>query len=104
MTIRMDEAEVIAAAMGTGIFALIAFIVGAWLLYRLVRPSRRNKRREHRRAEESGFTPAETEQMLRIMERMEQRLAVLERVVDQDGRREERILETGEDPELRRIK
>jgi hypothetical protein len=104
MTIRMDEAEVIAAAVGTGLFALLAFIVGAWLLYRLVRPSRRRTRRENRRVQESGFTPEEVEQMLRLMERMEQRLEVLERVVAQDERREERILEAGEDPELRRIK
>ena len=104
MTIRMDEAEVIAAAVGTGLFALLAFIVGAWLLYRLVRPSRRRNRRENRRVQESGFTPEEVEQMLRLMERMEQRLEVLERVVAQDERREERILEAGENPELRRIK
>jgi flagellar biosynthesis/type III secretory pathway M-ring protein FliF/YscJ len=113
MTIRMDEAEVIAAAVGTGIFALVAILVAAWLLYLLVRPSRRRKRRElreqrqraaHREPQDEALSTAEAAQMLRVMERMEERLAVLERLVTDDSDREERILEAGESPELRRIK
>jgi hypothetical protein len=100
MTISMDEGEVIAALVGSGIFAL-AIVVGLiWLLYLLVRPRRRRRREER----EAAFTPSEAEQMIRLMERMEERLEVLERVVAQDGGREERILEAGEAPELRRIK
>ena len=101
MTIRMDEGEVIAALVGTGIFALAIVVAVIWLLYLLVRPRRR---RREQRERELGLSPSEAEQMLRLMERMEERLEVLERVVSQDGDREERILEAGEDPELRRIK
>jgi flagellar biosynthesis/type III secretory pathway M-ring protein FliF/YscJ len=103
MTIRMDEGEVIAALVGSGIFVLAIVIGAIWLLYLLVRP-RRRRRRQEREEREAGFSPSEAEQMIRLMERMEERLDVLERVVAQDGSREERILEAGEGPELRRIK
>ena len=103
MTIRMDEGEVIAALVGSGIFALAIVITGVWLLYLLVRP-RRRRRLEEREEREAGFSPSEAEQMIRLMERMEERLDVLERVVAQDGGREERIVEAGGGPELRRIK
>jgi hypothetical protein len=100
MTISMDEGEVIAALVGSGIFALAIVVGMIWLLYLLVRPRRRRRREER----ELGLTPSEAEQMIRLMERMEERLEVLERVVAQDGGRGERILEAGEAPELRRIK
>ena len=102
MTISMDEGEVIAALVGSGIFVLAIVITAVWLLYLLVRPRRR--RREEREEREAAFSPSEAEQMIRLMARMEERLDVLERVVAQDGGREERILEAGERPELRRIK
>jgi len=101
MTIRMDEGEVIAALVGSGIFVLAIVVAALWLLYLLVRPRRRRRKERERELE---MSPSEAEQMLRLMERMEERLDVLERVVSQDGGREERILEAGEGPELRRIK
>ena len=103
MTISMDEGEVIAALVGSGLFILAIVVTALWLLYLLVRP-RRRRRREERVVREAGFSPSEAEQMIQLMERMEERLDVLERVVAQDGGREERILEAGEGPELRRIK
>ena len=82
MTIRMDEAEVIAAVIGSGIFGLAVLVTIGWLIYLLVRPSRRRRRRERQAAE---LTESDAEQMLRLMERMDQRLEVLERVVARDG-------------------
>ena len=103
MTIRMDEGEVIAAMIGSGIFTLAVIVTIGWLIYPMVRPSRRRRRRERER-QPAELTQSEAEQMLRLIERMDQRLEVLERVVALDGEPEERILETGEAPELRRIK
>jgi hypothetical protein len=102
MTIRMDEGEVIAAMIGSGIFTLAVIVTIGWLIYLMVRPSRRRRRERERQPAE--LTQSEAEQMLRLIERMDQRLEVLERVVARDGEAEERILETGEAPELRRIK
>jgi len=102
MTIRMDEGEVIAAMIGSGIFTLAVIVTIGWLIYLMVRPSRRRRRERERQPAE--LTQSEAEQMLRLIERMDQRLEVLERVVALDGEPEERILETGEAPELRRIK
>lgn len=99
MTIQMDEADVIAALVGSGVVALVALLFVGWLFYLLVRPRRRRREKK-----EAAMTAAEVEQMLELIERMEQRLAVVERVVAQDGDRQERILEAGRDPELRRIK
>ena len=102
MTIRMDEGEVIAAMIGSGIFTLAVIVTIGWLIYLMVRPSRRRRRERERQPAE--LTQSEAEQMLRLIERMDQRLEVLERVVARDEEPEERILETGEAPELRRIK
>jgi hypothetical protein len=99
MTIRMDEAEVIAALVGSGIFTLALIVGFVWLLYLLVRPRRR--RRERKAAE---VTPSEAEEMIELIARMEQRLEVLERLVVQDDRPQDRVLEAGDSPELRRTK
>ena len=100
MTVSVDPAEMahaieVAAWVGT----MVAMLVIGLLVYLMVRPSRR--RRERRAAE---IDAVQAEEMLRLMERMEQRLAVLERVVTQDARQQDRILEAGEARQYRRTK
>lgn len=100
MTISVDAAEVATAIeVASWVGSLVAMLVIALLVYLMVRPSRR---RRERRPPEIDAIPAE--QMLRLMERMEQRLDVLERVVAQDAREQDRFLEAGETPEQRRTK
>jgi flagellar biosynthesis/type III secretory pathway M-ring protein FliF/YscJ len=100
MTIRMDAAEVITAIeVASWVGSILAMLVIGLIVYLMVRPSRR---RRERRAQE--MDAREAAEMLRIMERMEQRLGVLERMVARDARDRERILEAGEGPEARRTK
>ena len=99
MTIRMDEADVIAAAIASGIVAFAAIVLIGWLIYLIVRPSRRDRKRR-----QSGFSPAEVQEMIALVERMEQRLEMLERIVAQDAGPTERILQAGETAEPRRLK
>ncbi len=100
MTIRMDAAEVMTAIeVASWVGTLVAMLVIGLLVYLMVRPSRR--RRERRAAE---IDAVQAEEMLRLMERMEQRLTVLERVVTHDAQQQDRILEAGEARQYRRTK
>ena len=100
MTVSVDAAEMahaieVASWVGTMAAMLVIFL----LVYLMVRPSRR--RRERRAAE---IDAVQAEEMLRLMERMEQRLTVLERVVTHDAKDQDRILEAGEARQYRRTK
>ena len=98
MTIRMDAADLITAIeVASLVGTIVAMLVIGLLIYLMVRPSRR--RRDRRQVE---IDAADARQTLQLIERMERRLEVLERVVAQDAVREEQFLEAGEAPQKRR--
>ena len=100
MTISVDAHEVATAIeVASWVGSLVAMLVIVLLVYLMVRPSRR--RRERRAAE---IDAVQAEEMLRLMERMEQRLDVLERVVTHDATQQDRIMEAGEARQHRRTK
>jgi hypothetical protein len=79
MTIQLDGMDVMALAeAATVVGGIISMLVVGLLIYLLVRPPRhvRQARREQPAMQES-----EAEEMLRMMDRMEARLEVLERLV-----------------------
>ena len=100
MTVSVDAADMVhAVEVASWVGTMMAMLVIFLLVYLMVRPSRR--RRERRAAE---IDAVQAEEMLRLMERMEQRLDVLERVVTHDGEQQDRILEAGEARQYRRTK
>ena len=91
MTLRIDGTDIgqiIEIAIGVGI--LVAILAVALIVYLMVRPPRdvRDRRKAKAKAE---MDPIEAEQLWRLVDRMESRLEVLERVLadqaDQNGRR-----------------
>ena len=102
MTIRVDAAELATAVeVASWVGSLVAMLVAVLIIYLMVRPSRRRRREAGRAPEDEAI---EMEEMLRLMERMEQRLEVLERVVAHGANDEDRILDAGEGPQIRRVK
>ena len=100
MTVSINGAEVATAIeVASWAGSLVAMLVIGLLIYLMVRPSRRRQMRT-REAE-----PTETEEMLRLMARMERRLEVLERLVAGQAQERDRVVEAGvERPETRRTK
>ncbi|MGZ8347902.1 MAG: hypothetical protein ACXWUP_12400 [Allosphingosinicella sp.] len=102
MTFRIDGTDLstaleVAAIVGT----VIGLLIGGLVLYLLVRPPRR--RREE--AKPAEFDGREVEEMLRLIDRMEQRLEVLERAVAVEATDERQLLNAGEEsPENRRMR
>ena len=100
MTVRMTEAEVMQAIEGVAwAGSILAILAVALLFYLLVRPPRhvRRRRKAERRGEvpvERDQEPIEMEELLRVMDRMEQRLDVLERLVAVEAREPDKQLET----------
>lgn len=101
MTLRVDGVDMMQAIeIASVVGSIVAMLVLGLIVYLMVRPSRRQ--RQVRPPEEEAFDAGE---MLRLMDRMEQRLEVLERVVSVEARNENGFLETGEErPEMRRKK
>ncbi|MGZ8337000.1 MAG: hypothetical protein ACXWU1_10105 [Allosphingosinicella sp.] len=103
MTFRIDGTDLstaleVAAIVGT----VIGLLIGGLVLYLLVRPPRRRRREEAKPAE---FDGREVEEMLRLIDRMEQRLEVLERAVAVEATDERQLLNAGEEsPENRRMR
>ena len=101
MTVQIDGVDVmqaieIAALVG----GIVLTLVVGFIFYLMVRPVRH--RREKRPVEPDAL---DLEEMIRLLDRVEQRLEVLERAVGDGTRQEERILEAGlEGPENRRTK
>jgi len=110
MTISIDGTDIGQAIEIAGIVgSIVALIVAGFIIYLMVRPPRRSRKRRAERDEEA----LATEEMLRLMDRMEQRLAILERAVDGEANarhylereREQQLLDAGdEDPQARRTK
>ena len=99
MTIRMSEAEVMQAIEGVAwAGSILAILLVALLFYLLVRPPRhvRKRRKAERRGEvriDREQDAVEMEDLLRVMDRMEQRLEVLERLVAVEARESDKLLE-----------
>lgn len=99
MTIRMSEAEVMQAIEGVAwAGSIVAILLAALVFYLLVRPPRhvRQRRKAERRGEvRVGREPdaIEMEDVLRVMDRMEERLEVLERLVAVEARERDKLLE-----------
>ncbi len=114
MTLSIDGTDIgqaieLAIVVGT----IVMMVIGAFLVWLMVRPPRhvREERRRRGAKSEAREIDAETaEEMVRLIERMEERLAVLERAVgdvNETPRRIEargpEIFEVGEEsPETRR--
>ena len=107
MTISMSANDVMEAIeIATIVGGIVALLVGALVIYLLVRPPRRKSGAQ--RPEADTLDRAE---MLALMDRMERRLETLERLVTRDeapariARREEQeILQAVEDREPGRTK
>lgn len=103
MTISMSATDVLEVVTIVG--GLFAVLVGALVIYLLVRPSR--GKREAARPEADML---DREEMLALMDRMERRLETLERLVTHDEEpariapRADEISEAVEDRELGRTK
>ena len=101
MTISMtgnEVAEAIEIAVIVG--SIVAMLVAALVVYLMVRPPRRS--RVQARSEPDTL---DVEEMLALIDRMERRLDVLERaVVADEAKPGNKLLETGEGPDMRRTK
>lgn len=100
MTIRMNEGEVMQIVEGVAIGgSIFAVLIVALFFYLLVRPPRHVRQR--RKAERRGEVRIDPDQdsvdmvdLLRVMDRMEQRMEVLERLVAVEARERDKLLET----------
>ena len=72
-----EVAEIVQVA--ATVFSILLMLVVGWFVYLMVRPSR--KERESRKARARGADPAEAEELWRIVDLMERRLAMLERAL-----------------------
>ena len=84
-----DVAEIVSVA--ATVFSILLMLVVGWFVYLMVRPSK--KERERRRVRDAD--PAEAEELWRIVDLMERRLAMLERALAgrlEDQRRRDFLL------------
>jgi type II secretory pathway component PulJ len=89
MTVSISPSDVAGIVqVAATVFSILLMLVVGWFVYLMVRPSRR-KRDKAREAD-----PAEAEEMWRIVDLMERRLALLERSLAdrRDDRRERDFL------------
>ncbi len=78
MTVSISPADVAGIVqVAATVFSILLMLVVGWLVYLMVRPSRRD--RAARKVREAD--PAEAEQLWRIVDLMERRLEVLERAL-----------------------
>ncbi len=101
MTVSFNGAEFAEAiAVASVVGSIVSFLIVAFVIYLVVRPPRRRRADVEREAE-----TIDAGEMLALMERMERRMEVLERAVGDDTKtRSNRVLETAEAPETRRVK
>ncbi|MDQ8755650.1 hypothetical protein RCO27_05360 [Sphingosinicella sp. LHD-64] len=104
----IGQAIEIALTVGT----IVMLVIGAFLVWLMVRPSKRSAPPRRR-----GMDEVEMAEMLQLLDRMEDRLAALERIVAHESEtpspriaerregQEDRFLKAGEEsPETRRTK
>ena len=100
MTIQVDGVDILAAAeIAALVGGIVSMLVIGLLIYLMVRPPRHVREARRRPA---ALEEGDLDEMVRLMDRMEQRLEVLERALaDQVDRRgggeDERILEPAQD-------
>jgi hypothetical protein len=101
MTLQVDGTDVMAAIeVAIWVGSIVAMLVIGFIVYLMVRPARR--RAEAPPPEDEALDARE---LLRLMDRMERRLEMLERAVGAEARDGDRILEAGDGaPETRRTK
>ena len=76
MTLSVDGPDIAQTVqVAASVFSILLMIVVGWFVYLMVRPSRRG------RDKACEADPAEAEQLWRIVDLMERRLAVLERAL-----------------------
>ncbi len=102
MTVSIDGTDIgtileVASIVGT----IVAMLVIGLLVYLMVRPPRHV--REARRRERSPHSEIATEQIVALLDRMEQRLATLERVVADGDEEQPKVLERAERPDEGRM-
>jgi len=99
MTISLSDGDVAQAIeLAIIVGGLVALLIVGLLVYLVVRPSRR---RVKARPEADAL---DVEEMLALIDRMERRLAVLERAVADEAKDGKQLLEAGEGPEIGRMK
>ena len=100
MTLQIDGVDVMNANEIVALVAgIVVTLVVGFIFYLMVRPVRR--RREKRPVEPDAL---DLEEMVRLLDRMDQRLEVLERAVGDGTRQEEKLLAGHDGPEDRRTK
>jgi hypothetical protein len=101
MTVSIDGTDLSTALQVASVVAtIIGLLIGGLVLYLLVRPPRKNRRRA--RPEAEALDP---EQVMQVLDRMEQRLEVLERAIGREPDEQRQLLNAGlESPEDRRVK
>lgn len=88
MTLRIDGTEIgeiieIASLVGS----IVAMLVVCLIVYLMVRPPRHVRERRKAEAAGTGPEPLEAEELVRVMDRMDARLEVLERALAEETRR-----------------
>ena len=100
MTLSIDGTDIgtaiqVASIVGT----ILALLIGALVLYLLVRPPRKSR---DRRPDAEAL---DAEEVMQVLDRMEQRLAVLERALPREERAPRQLMNAGEEgPDNRRTK
>lgn len=100
MTLQIDGVDVIGAIeIAAWIGSIVAMLIVGLVVYLMVRPPRRARQRQMREPDQ-----VDVEEMLRLLERMEQRLEVLERAVETAAEPDRTLEDLGASPEARRVK
>ena len=100
MTLQIDGTDVMAAIeVAAWVGSIVAMLIVGLIVYLMVRPARRRPDPRVREPE-----AVDVEEMVRLLDRMEQRLMVLERAVEAQAGDRNELLEAGEGPETRRMK
>lgn len=114
MTVIVDGTDIgQAVEIALLVASIVVMVLGAFLVWVMVRPPRHVRERKRQRPQVREADGLELEEMMRLLDRMDQRLAVLERAIgdeDEAPRRlatphEDEFLNLGaESPEARRTK
>lgn len=106
-----DIGQVIEIALT--VISIVGVVLGAFLVWVMVRPPKHVRARKRQRPQVREADGIELEEMMRLLDRMDQRLAVLERAIGTEdeaprrvtAEREDEFLNLGEEsPEARRTK
>ncbi|WP_114951843.1 hypothetical protein [Sphingosinicella terrae] len=100
MTLQIDGVDMIGAIeIAAWVGSIVAMLIVGLVVYLMVRPPRRARERPMREPE-----PQDVEEMMRLLDRIEQRLEVLERAVETEPAGDRTLEKAGESREARRLK